>query len=524
MQTQLHRCLRDLIRELHARGGATLLAGVMSKVTRPLMALTLRVAPPDPIDSALFRAPPEPLWPKYVSLWVHLLGGDGLAVPGAPDAGEKPPPSETDAEASARRSPPPPPPRAPFAIAHPRGFRFRSIRPGTPPPRTASEPTLSGPATVAYDAFVDEVLQLCQTLQLGVVPARPPTAEEAEEFARDRSGTSAAEDRGARPDSSDGSEAMRDALALELGDGVAAADPGDMLTFLCLVDLACAVISAAPAAHVARWLSTLIENLAALSGAHPLLSGFYKIARTALVVAERADAIDHAARCACRAFLRDVLAGVERQTDELRASALQLLLAAPPGILAPREIDAPLRDALAIGLHHTPLAEAALDALERRIIHRATGHRRDQETQETQETQEMEASLPSLIAALRPYVDRRPSGGDAGLDASAGADAFAAGESSGAGAAYRAARVAARRAHAAELEAEDGAMSRESVETRVVRLLGAAGGAAHALVDEDRAGSGSSGSGPRRDRFGILSDGFLWTSSRAVGPGEVPFV
>ena len=88
MQTQLHGCLRDLSRELHARGGATLLAGLMSKVTRPLMALTLRVAPPDPIDSALFRAPPDPLWPKYVSLWVHLLGGDGFAVPGAPDAGE----------------------------------------------------------------------------------------------------------------------------------------------------------------------------------------------------------------------------------------------------------------------------------------------------------------------------------------------------------------------------------------------------------------------------------------------------
>ena len=296
---------------------------------------------------------------------------------------------------------------------------------------------------------------------------------------------------------------MRDALALELGDGVAAADPGDMQTFLCLVDLACAVISAAPAAHVARWLSTLIENLSALSGAHPLLSGFYKIARTALVAAERADAIDHAARCTCRAFLRDVLAGVERQTDELRASALQLLLAAPPGILAPREIDAPLRDALAIGLHHTPLAEAALDALERRIIHRGTGDRRDLET---------EASYPSLIAALRPYVDRRPSGGDAGLDASAGADAFAAGESSGAGAAYRAARVAARRAHAAELEAEDGAVGRESVETRVTRLLGAAGGAAHAMVDEDRSGFRvlglGSGSGP--------APGSLWDPTRRV--------
>jgi hypothetical protein len=46
-----------------------------------MMVLSLRVAPPDLIDSALYQAPPEPLWPRYVSPWVHLLGGDGQAVP-----------------------------------------------------------------------------------------------------------------------------------------------------------------------------------------------------------------------------------------------------------------------------------------------------------------------------------------------------------------------------------------------------------------------------------------------------------
>ena len=273
----------------------------------------------------------------------------------------------------------------------------------------------------------------------------------------------------------DGSEAMRDALALELGDGVAAANPGDMQTFLCLVDLACAVISHRFRRAVARWLSTLIENLSALSGAHPLLSGFYKIARTALVAAERADAIDHAARCTCRAFLRDVLAGVERQTDELRASALQLLLGGASGVSSRfREIDAPLRDALAIGLHHTPLAEAAL----------RRPRTSDHPPRDGRSSRSGDGERPylSLVAALRPYVDRRPSGGEARVSgASAGADAFAAGglvgrrRCRGLGAA----RVAARRAHAAELETEDGAVGRESVETRVTRLLGAAGGAAH---------------------------------------------
>ena len=292
---------------------------------------------------ALSRAARPLMAQARVSLWVHLLGGDGFAVPGAPDAGEN---------VSTKRNKRGSVSEAVTAAAAAARRRSRSLtleasgsdRSGLDAPR--SRVRVGSDPLGASDGGVRRL----RGRGSPAVPhpatrrgsrARPPTAEEAEESARNPSGTSAAEDRGRVPDGSDGSEAMRDALALELGDGVAAADPGDMQTFLCLVDLACAVISAAPAAHVARWLSTLIENLSALSGAHPLLSGFYKIARTrSSPQSAPADAIDHAARCTCRAFLRDVLAGVERQTDELRASALQLLLAAPPGILAPREIDA----------------------------------------------------------------------------------------------------------------------------------------------------------------------------------------
>ena len=157
-----------------------------------------------------------------------------------------------------------------------------------------------------------------------------------------------------------------------------------MQTFLCLVDLFCAVIANAPARHIERWLTTLIENVAALSAAHPLLSGFYKIARVALVAADDAGVFEEsfrddetldddeesasdrsAARETCHAFLLDVLAGAERLSDELRAAALQLLLAAPAGLLAARELAPALRDALAVGAHHPPLARAALDVLDR---------------------------------------------------------------------------------------------------------------------------------------------------------------
>ena len=95
---------------------------------------------------------------------------------------------------------------------------------------------------------------------------------------------------------------------------------------------------------IVRWLAPLMERLAALSAARPLLSGFYKIARAALGAANRAgasfeDALDQSTSSegstssACRAFLLDVCAAQPRLSDELRASALQLVLSSPRGLL-----------------------------------------------------------------------------------------------------------------------------------------------------------------------------------------------
>jgi hypothetical protein len=135
--------LAEAFEALAFRGGLTTLAGVLGSISRSLVALSLRVAPPDPIDSAAFRAAPEPLWPKYADLWTHLTRG-----------------GESGASLS----------------------RVSETR-----------------ARATYDAFVRETLQLCQTLQLRVVPAARDA--EADPTASASRGRRAPRARGRRDDS-----------------------------------------------------------------------------------------------------------------------------------------------------------------------------------------------------------------------------------------------------------------------------------------------------------------------------------
>jgi hypothetical protein len=95
---------------------------------------------------------------------------------------------------------------------------------------------------------------------------------------------------------------------------------------------------------------------------------------------------------------------------------------------------------------------------------------------------EVERLLPATVAALRPYVERLHSseggGGGGGWDRDGGA---AGADGPGAGAAYRAGRVAAKRAHAADVEEAGGEGGADGLNTRIVRLLGSVGGRARAF-------------------------------------------
>ena len=475
----------ELFEALLERGGVTTLAGVLSKLARPLLALTLRVAPPDPIDSHLFRAPPEPLWPKYVSLWVFILGGEIDGVKGFEEKGKG---KVGDKKLDLQRS----------DVSEKNVDETEN--------RVAPS---SAAANAAYDAFVREVLQLCQTLQLGVVPAvtsgvtNDPTNE-----TNDQHQTEQLED-----------DATTSSLALELGEGVAAKNPGDMQTFLCLVDLACAVLEGAPNEFIKPWLTTLVENVAALSAAHPLLSGFYKIARVALVAGKDAGVFSiersgstpsgdtTAARETCRAFLLDVLSTADRLSDELRASALHLLLAAPAGLLTANELAPALRDALAVGVQHPPLADAALDVLES-----WTWKQEEYSTDSKQSghlTSDIQLLLPSLVASLRPYVNRKHAVGSFDESVEGGNNSQ---DLDGAGAAYRAAKRARESALLADRSTGD---VESDIDVRVARILGAVGGVAHVLLDHN----GNELSLDERkvsSEFGSTSSSTLWDFEKRV--------
>ena len=278
---------------------------------------------------------------------------------------------------------------------------------------------------------------------------------------------------------------MRQALALELGEGVAAANVGDMQTFLCLVDLTCAVVGSVPHDAIVRWLAPLMERLSALSAARPLLSGFYKIAGAALCAADRAgasfqDALNESSvkgstASACRAFLLDVVAAQPRLSDELRASALQLILSSPPGLLTPSELATPLRGRVARGSASSPArfrrAGPARNALDRCGARDRGGEARDGR-----------ALLPSVVGALRPYVDRSVIASHGG--GTAGGDAVSTDGVETATALYRAKRIAAAAQKPRTKRWRGARPARAAASTTGSRGLGKIGGAAHALVDD----------------------------------------
>ena len=495
--------LCELFDALVETGGAVTLANVLSKIARPLLALTLRVAPPDPIDSAVFRAAPTPLWPRYVTLWTFICGGadsDGVS-------GFKGSRSLSLSSRSGKK-----------LLADSQRSDVSSRSDGTEKETEESISPSSAAAEVAYRAFIREVLQLCQTLQLGVVPVR-------------QNGLPVVENEPANENQSE-DDTTQTALALELGQDLVAQNPGDMQTFLCLVDLCVQVLAGAPAHFIKPWLTTLIENVAALSAAHPLLSGFYKIARAALVAADDSglfalsgtdgtgDGDAAAAKETCRAFLLDVLAGSQRLSDELRASALQLLLAAPAGLLTAFELAPALRAALAVGVQHPPLADAALEVLEQWTWKRQTfgdDEATDQNKNDSRHAlSEISILLPSLVHSLRPYVNRAQHTNASSKETSRDdEDENGGGELDGAGAAYRAAKryvlglsqiptlfgpitltvcsytlrktdtfLCNHSARESARIADRFADFKADVDVRVARILGAVGGVAHVLVDD----------------------------------------
>ncbi|MCO5603922.1 hypothetical protein L7F22_058078 [Adiantum nelumboides] len=175
----------------------------------------------------------------------------------------------------------------------------------------------------------------------------------------------------------------------------------DMKKFLNLVEFVQGFLSSQAVPYHAKWILPLVQCLVELSSCYPLLSGFYKlltlIMRTAddkgyftcnddLIPAnsditanwqvgtnerEKNPYVDQES-AVCKDllshYLQEVIISSKRYKLELLASCLRLCLSAPPLLMGLCSLIDPLKVALTMGLRYYPLADVAMDALDRWIM------------------------------------------------------------------------------------------------------------------------------------------------------------
>lgn len=202
--------------------------------------------------------------------------------------------------------------------------------------------TLAG----VYGCFVNDLLNFCTALDLGIK-------------------TLARESKPANDDLDTVS------VAVSLGDDATAANPGDMHTFLQLVEFAQKVLEQSSAEMLVLWVNHLSAELMVLANKNTSISGFYKLIGTLISAADRAGYFCEGNELDAqeiielfRQFLKDVLNDMRRFSGELLASILRLLLSLPMAILPISDLVEPLRRALELGQQYPPVVEVALDTLD----------------------------------------------------------------------------------------------------------------------------------------------------------------
>ncbi|XP_024384636.1 uncharacterized protein [Physcomitrium patens] len=181
-------------------------------------------------------------------------------------------------------------------------------------------------------------------------------------------------------------------------------EPLDMIhmrKYLNLVDFVQELLSGPCSSLILKWTYPFGRCIIELSNRYPLISGFYKLLTVNITIANREgflsvageDSLDadggymnldkkrdsttfagttgvlEEDRRLCkelfRKYLQEVLVASRRYKLELLAACLRLCLSAPPLLVGIASIIPSLRNALKIGLRYPPLAEVAMDSLER---------------------------------------------------------------------------------------------------------------------------------------------------------------
>ena len=504
-----HDAIANLFQTLYERGGA--LRSLFSRCGQSLVLLSLRVGPPDPIDRLLTDAPPIQLWPRYVDLWVRLLGGDEKYERFKPNRASKRYISSGLENKKRSQS-------LDSAVVSEHLSENSLDEHGMDIDVVMDEQTqiVQGTANVVYDCFVEHILLICNTLELGV---RESTMDKPSANLGDESKE---KDTRIPEDLVDQNIEANALIALNLEGNLEAKNSADMQTFLGLVDFFRKVIDKSPSKQMCAWIGQLGEELMLLATKNTALSGFYKLIQSSLHAAERSgyfrsvrldenaqtdrkdyetqqiesDDEEKAARLhvarSFQNFLHEVLAESSGKTGELRAASLSLLLEAPEGLLSLNDLVWPLCSMLELGLQHSPMAETGLKVLETWLTNRR---------------EELLPTLPECVRSLRPYLDRGDAlSEDLEIDRNRAMTMFDIDENtpSGSVAEWRFEKRMAKQALEQESNSEE-----KILLMRVLRLLGSVGSYSHFLVnsmEEDE----QSGTDQNRDST------ILWDSTMRI--------
>lgn len=334
---------------------------------------------------------------------------------------------------------------------------------------------------VLYDEIVQNILQIISQLNLqttvqSVNSSNSNNADDAGEVGGGVGGGV-----GAGEGAGGGDE--DDALVSDLIAGRQAVNPNDWTVLIVLVRFADKFFRTTPAAHFLRWLPVIVEQLTRLwaEPGHELVSGIYSLLRVCIDIGDfhgyfdraiagaETDATREATVIRLRQFAEELQSLFRQFKGDLLASSVSFVLALPRrfvgdnlGAFVPA-----MTVALQLGLSYAPLAETAMDALERWIA--------------TLPGAVLEPHLPAILPGLEAYLVSRAS-----VD-SADAGGYAGERRRRVRARANAAAARRRGARAAAAGNVGGGGHSGEITHRVVQVLGKMGGQySSILADADR--------------------------------------
>ncbi|KAJ3201400.1 hypothetical protein HDU82_008143, partial [Entophlyctis luteolus] len=177
---------------------------------------------------------------------------------------------------------------------------------------------------------------------------------------------------------------------------IVAETPADFAIFVNFVSLCETLLPMLALNLFEKWITVAGQKFVAYSRAHPVVSGFYKLMASILVIAEKLKVFEiiadyqmdldtsplmsedqSAAHHLFSEYISDTLLRMRQFKDDLLVSCLKMVLACPVQIVSVTRLCGPIVQALKLGLVYTPLAIVSLDALEHWISSRSAIDQKD---------------------------------------------------------------------------------------------------------------------------------------------------